>query len=72
MARAVITSANTTSSRGRLSGEAAPPTIITSGPATASKVQMAAEYYPEGKFYGGEAAHAKAPQYALTPAKPGK
>ena len=39
-----------------------------SGPATASKVQMAAEYYPEAKFYGGEAAHAKAPQYAFTPA----
>jgi transcriptional regulator GlxA family with amidase domain len=44
-----------------------------SGAATASKVQMAAEYYPEAKFYGGEAAHAKAPRYALTkPAKPGK
>ena len=38
-----------------------------SGPATASKVQMAAEYYPQGKFYGGEAAHAEAPGYALPP-----
>jgi hypothetical protein len=35
-------------------------------------VQMAAEYYPEAKFYGGEAAPTKAPRYALTPAKPGK
>ena len=24
---------------------------------------MAAEYYPEGKLYGGEAMHGKAPSY---------
>jgi transcriptional regulator GlxA family with amidase domain len=35
-----------------------------SGPITAGKVQMAAEYYPEGKLHGGEAMHAKAPRYA--------
>jgi transcriptional regulator GlxA family with amidase domain len=34
-----------------------------SGPVTASKVQMAAEYYPEAKLYGGDAMHAKAPAY---------
>jgi transcriptional regulator GlxA family with amidase domain len=35
-----------------------------SGAATASKVQMAAEYYPSGVQHGGESAHAKAPEYA--------
>jgi transcriptional regulator GlxA family with amidase domain len=34
-----------------------------SGPITAGKVQMAAEYYPEGKLHGGEAMHGKAPSY---------
>jgi transcriptional regulator GlxA family with amidase domain len=34
-----------------------------SGPVTASKVQMAAEYYPDAKLYGGDAMHAKAPAY---------
>jgi transcriptional regulator GlxA family with amidase domain len=34
-----------------------------SGPVTAGKVQMAAEYYPDGKLYGGEAMHGKAPRY---------
>jgi transcriptional regulator GlxA family with amidase domain len=35
-----------------------------SGPVTASKVQMAAEYYPKGTQHGGASAHAKAPEYA--------
>jgi transcriptional regulator GlxA family with amidase domain len=35
----------------------------TSGPVTAAKVQMAAEYYPDGKLYGGDAMHGKAPAY---------
>jgi transcriptional regulator GlxA family with amidase domain len=34
-----------------------------SGPITAGKVQMAAEYYPEGKLHGGDAMHGKAPSY---------
>ena len=34
-----------------------------SGPITAGKVQMAAEYYPEAKLHGGEAMHGKAPGY---------
>jgi transcriptional regulator GlxA family with amidase domain len=35
----------------------------TSGPITAAKVQMAAEYYPDHKLYGGQAVHGKAPSY---------
>jgi transcriptional regulator GlxA family with amidase domain len=34
-----------------------------SGPITAGKVQMAAEYYPEGKLHGGDVMHGKAPSY---------
>jgi hypothetical protein len=34
-----------------------------SGPITAGKVQMAAEYYPEAKLHGGDAMHGKAPSY---------
>lgn len=45
----------------------------TSGPVTAAKVQMAAEYYPETRLRGGEAMHGKAPAYVLRdPAQPKK
>ena len=32
-------------------------------PAVAGKVQLAAEYYPDGKRYGGAAPHVRAPEY---------
>jgi transcriptional regulator GlxA family with amidase domain len=35
-----------------------------SGPVTAGKVQMAAEYYPDTTARGGEAMHGRAPAYA--------
>jgi transcriptional regulator GlxA family with amidase domain len=44
----------------------------TSGPITAAKVQMAAEYYPEGRLLGGEAMHGKAPSYVRDRPKPAK
>jgi transcriptional regulator GlxA family with amidase domain len=36
----------------------------TDGPAVAGKVQLVAEYYPDGRRHGGAAAHAQAPDYA--------
>ena len=39
-----------------------------SGPVTAGKVQMAAEYYPAVTQHGGDASHARAPHYARVPA----
>jgi transcriptional regulator GlxA family with amidase domain len=41
-----------------------------SGPITAAKVQMAAEYYPEGRLLGGDAMHGKAPAYVRQRADP--
>lgn len=40
-----------------------------SGPVTAGKVQMAAEYYPPGTLHGGEAMHGRAPEYVRARAK---
>jgi transcriptional regulator GlxA family with amidase domain len=42
----------------------------TDGPAVAGKVQLFAEYYPEGQRHGGAASHAQAPDYAHVVPRP--
>jgi transcriptional regulator GlxA family with amidase domain len=42
----------------------------TDGPAVAGKVQLVAEYYPDGHRHGGAASHSQAPDYAHVVPRP--